>query len=43
MALQNGVPRGETVVVNCYGDGGNISSAAAMEYLNNEERKKIKN
>ena len=40
MALQNrSASWGRTVVVNCYGDGGNISSAAAMEYLNNEERR----
>ena len=40
MALQNrSASWGRTVVVNCYGDGGNISSAAAIEYLNDEERR----
>ena len=39
MALQNrSASWGRTVLVNCYGDGGNISSASALEYLNNKDR-----
>ena len=29
---------GRSVIVNCYGDGGNISSESALAYLNDEDR-----
>ena len=39
MALQNrSASWGRTVLVNCYGDGGNISSASALKILQNKDR-----
>ena len=39
MALQNrSASWGRSVIVNCYGDGGNISSESALAYLNDEDR-----